>query len=68
MHMKMCIHYFNQDTAEKAGQLLGICLCLLLCKSLLCTAWLLGFMEIKFSWILLGFLSMMIMKFYVRDV
>ena len=58
---------FNQEVAKKLASYM-VCLCLLLCKCSYCMVWLLISMDIIFSWILLGFLSMIIMKFYIHSV
>ena len=41
MHMKMCIHSSTKTLLRKLASY-KVCLCLLLCKSLLCTAWFYG--------------------------
>ena len=59
MCMKTCIHYSNGKLLRRLASYKA-CLCLLLCVRVnsYCTVWLLIFVKIKFSWISLGFLSM----------
>ena len=68
--MNVCISGHSKEelawAIDKWLQAIVMFVFLLLCKGYYCTVWLLIFVDIKFSWILLSFLSMIIYEFYTH--